>query len=281
LDRLAATGITFDQAHSSAPVCAPSRHTIITGVYATTHGAQHMRSQRPLPAGVRFFPEYLRAAGYFCTNNSKTDYNTSTPWDAAWDENSRTAHWRHRKPGQPFFAVFNHEQSHESRQHKRLPLVTDPAKVKVPSYLPDTPTVRADLAQYYDNVSRADAAIGEVLQQLAEDGLAEDTIVFYYSDNGGTLPRSKRFLYDNGTHVAMIARFPAKFRALAPSAPGTRSAELVNFVDLAPTVLSLAGVTAPGYFQGRALAGAARRPAPISPSPSGAGWMSATIFRAR
>jgi len=262
IDKLAATGITFDHAHSTAPVCAPTRHSIITGVYATTHGAQHMRSSRLLPPGVKFFPEFLRAAGYFCTNNAKTDYNTSTPFAVAWDENSRTAHWRHRKPGQPFFAVFNHEQSHESKQHTRVPLVTDPAKVKVPAYLPDTPTVRADLAQYYDNVSRADAAIGTILKQLDDDGLADDTIVFYYSDNGGTLPRSKRFLWDNGTHIAMVAHFPEKFRSLAPAAPGTHSKELVNFVDLAPTVLSLAGVTAPAYFQGRALAGAARKPAP-------------------
>ena len=262
LDLLAAQGIVFDLAHSSAPVCAPSRHTIITGVYATTHGAQHMRSQRPLPPGVKFFPEFLRAAGYYCTNNTKTDYNTSTPFDHVWNENGRNAHWRHRAPGQPFFAVFNFEHSHESKQHKREPLITDPAKVKLPAYLPDTPTSRADLAQYYDNVSRADAAIGVVLKQLAEDGLADDTIVLYYSDNGGTLPRSKRFLWDNGTHVAMIAHFPEKFRALAPAAPGTHSRELVNFVDLAPTVLSLAGLPRPAYFQGRAIAGATRQPAP-------------------
>jgi N-sulfoglucosamine sulfohydrolase len=262
LDRLAAKGIVFDLAHSPAPVCAPTRHSIITGVYATTHGAQHMRSTPALPPGVKFFPEFLRAAGYFCTNNAKTDYNTSTPFAHVWNENGRNAHWRHRAPGQPFFAVFNHEHSHESKQHTRVPLVTDPAKVKVPAYLPDTPTVRADLAQYYDNVSRADAAIGEILKQLRDDGLADDTIILYYSDNGGTLPRSKRFLYDNGTHVAMVAHFPEKFRALAPAAPGTHSKELVNFVDLAPTVLSLAGVAAPAYFQGRAFLGAARKPAP-------------------
>jgi N-sulfoglucosamine sulfohydrolase len=262
IDKLAATGITYDNAHSTAPVCAPSRHSIITGVYASTHGAEHMRSQRPLPPGVKFFPEYLRAAGYFCTNNAKTDYNTSTPFAVAWDENSRTAHWRHRKPGQPFFAVFNYEQSHESRLHARVPLVTDPAKVQVPAYLPDTPTVRADIAQYYDDVSRADAAIGKILKQLADDGLADDTIILYYSDNGGCLPRSKRFLWDNGTHIAMVLHVPEKYRALAPAAPGTHSQELVNFVDLAPTVLSLAGIPSPAYFQGRAFAGADRKPAP-------------------
>jgi hypothetical protein len=132
----------------------------------------------------------------------------------------------------------------------------------VPAYLPDTPTVRADIAQYYDCVSRADAAIANILKQLKDDGLADDTIVFYYSDNGGCTPRSKRFMWDNGTHIAMVLHFPEKFRHLAPAAPGTHSKELVNFVDLAPTMLSLAGIPVPAYFEGRAFAGAARQPAP-------------------
>lgn len=262
IDALARDGIVFTRAFAPAPVCAPTRSTIITGVYASSLGTQHMRSKQPLPEGVKFFPEFLRAAGYFTSNHQKTDYNTSTPFKAAWNENGATAHWRHRAPGQPFFAVFNFEQSHESRQHKRETLITDPAKVRVPAYLPDTPTVRADLAQYYDNVARADAAIGKVLDELAADGLAEDTIVFYYSDHGGATPRSKRFLYENGTSPALIARFPKKFAHLAPPTPGSRVAELINFVDLAPTVLSLAGVPAPGYFQGRAFAGAVRAPDP-------------------
>ncbi len=262
VDRLARDGIVFDRAYSTSAVCAPTRSSIITGRYASGLGTQHMRSQRPLPMGVRFFPEFLRAAGYFTTNNAKTDYNTSTSWDAAWNENNKTAHWRHRAAGQPFFAIFNFEQSHESSLHQRVPLVTDPAKVRVPAYLPDTPTVRADIAQYYDNVSRADAALGKILDQLAADGLAEDTIVFYYGDHGGAVSRSKRFLYENGTHPPLIVRFPKKYQHLATAAAGARSGELVNFVDLAPTVLSLAGVSLPAQFQGRAIAGAARTAAP-------------------
>lgn len=261
VDRLATVGVVFDRAYT-APVCAPSRSTIITGRFASSLGTQHMRSTRPLPPGVRFFPEALRAAGYFCTNHDKTDYNTSTSWAQAWDENSQTAHWRHRRPGQPFFAVFNFMQSHESRLLGGQPLVTDPAKVRVPAYLPDTAAVRADLARYYDCVSRADAAIGQVLAELEADGLADDTIVFYYSDNGGAVAGGKRFLNDAGTRVALIAHFPEKYRELAPGAPGTRSAELVNFVDLAPTVLSLAGVPALPQFQGRAFAGPARAAPP-------------------
>jgi N-sulfoglucosamine sulfohydrolase len=262
LDRLAAGGIVVEHAHSVYPVCAPTRHAIITGRYPYAHGAQHMRGTPALPAGVRFFPEYLRAAGYFCTNNAKTDYNTATPPDAAWDENGRQAHWRHRRPGQPFFAVFNFEQTHESRLHRREPLVTDPARVRVPAWLPDTPTVRADLAQYYDCAARADEALGRVLAELAADGLADDTIIIHYSDNGGSLPRTKRFLQGDGTRVAMTMHFPEKYRHLAPPAVDGRLAELVNSVDLAPTVLSLAGVPLPAQFQGRAFAGPARAAAP-------------------
>ncbi len=282
LDHLARQGVTFDHVYTE-PVCAPSRSTIITGRYASSLGTQHMRSLRPLPADVKFFPEYLRAAGYFCTNNNKTDYNTSTIADHGrrveingngqargfadgkdtvysdvWNENGPHAHWRHRQPGQPFFAVFNFMESHESRVITRQRLTTDPAKVRVPAYLPDTPVVRNDLAQYYDCVSRADAAIGKVLAELEADGLADDTIVLYYSDNGGVIEGPKRFLNDQGTHVAMIARFPNKFAALAPSLPDTHDGQLINFVDLAPTVLSLAGLSIPDSMQGRAFAGAVR-----------------------
>lgn len=262
IDGLAKGGIVFERCYSTSAVCAPTRSSIITGRYASSMGTQHMRSKQPLPEGVKFFPEYLRAAGYFTTNNAKTDYNTSTSWDAAWNENNKTAHWRHRAVEQPFFAVFNFEQSHESSLHKRVALVTDPAKVRVPAYLPDTPTVRADIAQYYDNVSRADAALGKILAELTADGLAEETIIFYYGDHGGAVSRSKRFLYENGTHPPLVAHFPKKYQHLAPAAPGSRLSELVNFIDLAPTVLSLAGVPLPEQFQGRAIAGSARKTGP-------------------
>jgi arylsulfatase A-like enzyme len=262
LDRLAADGIVMLNAHSTAPVCAPTRYSIITGRYAHADGAQHMRSDPPLPGGVRLFPALLREAGYYCTNNAKTDYNTSASLDGVWDANGRQAHWRNRRPGQPFFAVFNFEQSHESRLHQRETLITDPAKVRVPAWLPDTPTVRADLAQYYDCVSRADAAAANVLAELAADGLADDTIILSYSDNGGCLPRSKRYLYDNGTHIAMVLHVPEKFRHLAPAAPGSRMPEVINTIDLAPTMLSLAGLKPGAQFHGRAFAGPFRATPP-------------------
>ena len=262
IDGLAKSGILFERCYSTSAVCAPTRSSIITGRYASSMGTQHMRSKQPLPAGVKFFPEYLRAAGYFTTNNAKTDYNTSSSWDAAWNENNKTAHWRHRAAGQPFFAIFNFEQSHESSLHKQAAQVTDPAKVRVPAYLPDTPTVRADIAHYFDNVSRADGALGKILADLRADGLAEDTIIFYYGDHGGAVSRSKRFLYENGTHPPLVAHFPKKFQHLAPAVPNSRLSELVNFVDLAPTVLSLAGLPLPAQFQGRAIAGPARKAGP-------------------
>lgn len=261
-DRLAANGVLYLNAHSSAPICAPSRSSIITGAYASSIGTQAMRSARPLPSGVDFFPTLLRRAGYYCTNNAKTDYNTSTPYAAAWDESSPQAHWRKRAQGQPFFAVFNFQQSHESRLQVRQPLVTDPAQVRVPAYLPDTPEIRATIAQYFDCVSRADEAAGRVLRELVEDGLLEDTIIFCYADNGGAVTGTKRFLHDEGTHVPFLIHFPARWQSLAPAVGGTKLDELVNFVDLAPTVLSLAGVPAPAYFEGRALAGPARQAAP-------------------
>lgn len=264
LDRLAREGVRFTRAHSAAPVCAATRASLIAGRYAPGVGTQQMRSLVPLPEGLRYYPSYLREAGYFCTNNSKTDYN-AVVLPGTWDENSRTAHWKHRRPGQPFFAIFNFTVTHESSLHNRLPLVTDPARVRVPAYLPDTPETRADIAQYHDRIALLDGEIGRALAELEAAGLADDTIVFYYSDHGGALPRSKRFLYANGTHIPLIVRFPAKWQHLAPAAPAAPGAtvdELVSMIDFAPTLLSLAGLPVPEQFEGRALAGAARQPGP-------------------
>jgi N-sulfoglucosamine sulfohydrolase len=260
-DRLAKEGILYERAYSTSAVCAPTRASIITGMYAPSLGTQHMRSNVPMPPWMRYFPAYLRDAGYFTTNNAKTDYNAAV-LPGTWDQNGPEAHYRNRPAGKPFFAVFNFNESHESSMHQRRKLTTDPAKVRIPAYLPDTPEVRADFAQYYDRVAEADRKIGEVLAALEKDGLAEDTIIFYYSDHGGVLTRGKRFLFENGTHPSLTVRFPKKFQHLAPAAPGSRSTELVNWVDLAPTVLSLAGVPLPSHFQGRAFAGVSRAPAP-------------------
>ena len=259
LDRLAEQGVRYTNAYATAPVCAPARNTIITGMYASALGNANMRSNYPVPESIKFYPQYLRAAGYYCTNNSKEDYNTVKP-DDVWDESSNTAHYKNRKPGQPFFAIFNLTVSHESRVHytvlkDREELKHDPAKVKLPPYHPDTPEMRHCWAQYYDQISELDRQAGEIIKELEDAGLAEDTIVFYYSDHGGVLPRSKRFLYNSGTHVPFIIRFPEKYQHLAPGKPGTTVNRMISFVDLAPTLLSLSGVDVPERMQGDAFLG--------------------------
>ncbi len=257
LDKLASEGVLYENAFANAPVCAPARSTIISGVYPPSLGTQNMRSTYPIPDFIKFFPQYLRAEGYYCTNNAKEDYNMPKP-EGAWDESSKTAHYKNRKEGQPFFAVFNIGISHESSIHKSIPtneLRHDPAKVKLPPYHPDTPEMRHDWAQYYDKVEDMDTRVGELLKELEDAGLAENTIVAYYGDHGGVLARSKRFVYESGTRVPMIWRFPKKYQHLAPGDPGSKTDRLVSFVDLAPTMLSLAGIDIPDYMQGSAFLG--------------------------
>jgi arylsulfatase A-like enzyme len=257
VDKLAARGMIYTRAWSCAPVCAPSRSVLISGMYASSTGSEHMRSLVPYPAGQRMYPQLLREAGYYCSNNAKEDYNLAKP-GRVWDDSSKKAHWRNRAPGQPFMAVFNSEKSHESKIRSRPHTpVHDPAKVRVPPYHPDTPEVRRDWAQYYDIVSEADADAGKVLGQLEADGLAEDTIIFYYGDHGSGMPRSKRWPFHSGLHVPLVVYIPEKHKALRPPdyQPGGRSDRLVSFVDFAPTLLSLAGVKPPGWLQGRAFLG--------------------------
>ncbi len=265
LDKLAAGGMRFDRFFTSAPVCAPNRSAIITGMYQTSIGTMHMRTTHrdsglPTPYSacpphyVKTFTEYLRAAGYYCTNNVKTDYQFATPI-TAWDECSRQAHWRNRPDkNQPFFSVINFTTTHESKNWPD-PETTDPASVPVEPYYPDTPIVRNKIARLYDNIAKLDTQVGEVLKQLDEDGLAENTIVFFWSDHGDGLPRKKRWIYDSGTHVPMILRWPRGIQ------PGSVNSDLISSIDLGPTVLSLAGVEIPQHMQGRAFLGAQKAPA--------------------
>lgn len=256
LDKMALVGIRYTHAYANAPVCAPARSTLITGCYATSLGTQHMRSQYPLPENIRFFPQILRKNGYYCTNNAKEDYNTQWKGVDIWDESSSKASYLNRPEGKPFFHVQNFNVTHESRIHKwEEPLKHDPAKVMLPPYHPDTPEMRHDWAQYYEKISTLDEQIGNFLQKLEEEGLADNTIVFYYADHGGVLARSKRFVYETGTHVPLIIRFPKKYRKIAPGKPGSVSDRLVSFVDFAPTVLSLAGIQPPQYMQGKTFLG--------------------------
>jgi uncharacterized sulfatase len=200
----------------------------------------------------------LRQAGYYCANNVKEDYNLEKPGQI-WDDSSREAHWRNRKQGQPFFAVFNSEKSHESKLRIRPHVqIHDPAKVRVPGYHPDTPEVRQDWAQYYDTLTEADADAGKRLQEIEDAGLLEDTIVFYYADHGSGMPRNKRWPYNSGLHVPLVVYIPEKFRHLAPPeyTAGGKSDRLVSFVDFPPALLSLAGIKPPEWMHGHAFMGA-------------------------
>ena len=261
LDKLAAEGVLYENAFANAPVCAPARCTIITGMYACSLGTHHMRSRYAIPSWVKAYPRYLRKAGYYCTNRSKTDNNIAWNDKAPWNACSKRAGYGKRKPGQPFFSFVNITVSHESSIHRKQAKTRhDTAKVPLPPYHPDTPDIRHDWAQYYDKVEDMDGRVGRILDKLEADGLADDTIVFYYADHGGVLCRSKRFLYDTGTRVPMIVRFPKNYRHLAPGKPGTRTDRIVSFVGLAPTLLSLAGIKVPDHMQGEAFLGAQARP---------------------
>ena len=267
LDALASRGVRFTNAYTVAGVCAPSRSGIITGMYPSTLGTGYMRCRAQLPPHVKCFSEYLRDAGYYCTNNAKTDYQFEPP-ASAWDDCSRNGHWRNRAPGQPFFSVFNLEITHESQYRTRGEEYAaksarlrpedrqDPdALTTLPPYFADAPETRRDWAQYYELITVMDYQAGDLLRQLEEDGLAEDTIVFWWSDNGMGFPRAKRWLYDSGCRMPMIARLPEQFRLPGQGEPDSVDERMISFLDLGPTVLNLAGVPVPEHMHGRPFLG--------------------------
>ncbi len=268
LDRFATESVRYTRAFATAPVCSPSRSCLITGRYASTTGTHQMRSDFPLPEDVHAWPALLRKAGYFTTNNVKTDYNTGSEnrlIGEAWNESSPRAHWRDRPaPDQPFFAIFNDMTTHQSRsmvwpyaqfqeaiQSQLSPEeIHDPVKAPLPPYYFDTPVTRRTVARYYDCVTAMDKNTGEILRQLEQDGLADNTIVVFFSDHGAGMPRHKRLLHDSGMQVALMIRFPEKYQHLAPAKPGETVDQLVSFVDFPPSMLSLLGLEIPAQFQG-------------------------------
>ncbi len=279
LDRLASESLIFNHAYSTVGVCGPSRSSLITGMYPASIGTHHMRTGKDIagwgtrkydgesnavdingdpvphysaviPPEVKCFTEYLRRAGYYCTNNPKTDYQFAAPL-TAWDANGNGAHWKNRPDkNQPFFAVFNHDVTHESRIWKRKdePQTVDPGAVLLPPYFPDTEVVRGDVARVYSNIEVMDKQIGEKLKELEEAGLMDNTIVFFFSDHGGPLPRGKREHYPSGLQVPMMVRLPHHLKQELVD-------DMISFVDFAPTVLSLAGVEIPEHMQGKAFLG--------------------------
>ena len=265
IDQLAEEGVRYTNTFTTAGVCAPCRSGIITGMDQTTIGTHHMRCNAKLPPMIKAFSTYLRNAGYYCTNNSKTDYQTDDLRDA-WDESSGKAHWRNRKGQQPFFAVFNFTGCHESgiESESKYKSVTarlkpsqrqDPNKLELPPYYPDTPIVREDWKRNYELITAMDAWAGDLIEQLKKDGLYENTIIFFWSDHGVGLPRAKRWLYDSGTHIPLVIRIPERFRADDQGEPGSKDDQLVSSIDFGPTVMNLAGLKIPEYMQGRPFLG--------------------------
>lgn len=264
LEALANQGVIFNNAYSPVPVCAPARSALITGLYPTTLGTHNMRtynayrtdnqpalgipSYSPIvPQGVKMFTEYLRRIGYYCTNNSKEDYNFRKT-EVAWDESSGDAHWRNRPENSPFFSVFNFNVCHESQIWNRGKdeLLVSPDSVDVPPYFPDTKEIRHDIAVNYSNLIRLDNQIGEVLKQLREDELYDNSIIFFYGDHGGPFPRHKRALYETGVKVPLVIKFKDNEKE------NDRDERLISFIDFGPTVLSMAGVDPPKVMQGKA-----------------------------
>lgn len=290
LSRLANEGLVYPHLYSVSGVCAPSRAAIATGMYPSGIGANHMRVNSDMkttglpayeavpPSEVKMISELLRQQGYYCTNNYKTDYQFKAP-RTAWDESSAYAHWRNRSKGQPFYAVFNFTDTHESglfepygfrhienrhyqegdrtytwpsckmTEEETAHHLSKDADFVIPPYLPTTDTVRRDMWKAYNNIAEMDRQVGAVLKQLEEDGLLENTIIFFYGDHGGPFPRQKRLIYDSGLNTPMIIRFPNKQMA------GRTDEQLISFVDFAPTLLSLTGVVPPRHLQGRAFLG--------------------------
>ncbi len=290
LSRLAEEGVIYPNLYSTSGVCAPSRAAIATGIYPSSMGANHMRTNSYTevtglppyeaipPSKAKMIGEWMRIKGYYCTNNYKTDYQFNAPV-TAWDESSTYAHWRNRGENQPFFAVFNFTDTHESglfepyglknietryyhsgdRSYKwekdrmtenETPIhLSKNSKFNVPPYLPDTEVTRRDMWKLYNNIGEMDRQVGAVLKQLEDDGLLENTIIFFYGDHGGPLPREKRLIYDSGLNTPMIIRFPNKVMA------GTKDEQLISFIDFAPTLLSLVDEEPKPYMQGHAFLG--------------------------
>jgi len=281
IDRLAQEGVLFEKAYATVGVCAPSRASIITGMYPINIGAHNMRTGnhwgyhtpeeeayetaikvkdktgRNVPqysvvpsSFVRCFSEYMREAGYYCTNNAKCDYQFNCPI-SAWDEVGNNAHYQNRKLNQPFFAVFNHGITHESQiwKQQQEPITVDTTQIRIPQYFADIPLVRRDVGRKYSNIEQLDQQIGEWLRKLEDENLLDKTIIFFWSDHGGPLLRQKRAVGNSGLHVPLIVRFPDKRMA------GKRVDDIVSLMDLGPTVMSLAGLKPPIHMHGKAFLG--------------------------
>ena len=259
---LANHGIIYKRAFSNAPVCSVARSAIISGSYGPRIGAQFHRKMAlvPMPNSINMFPTYLRESGYYTTNNSKEDYNIIKSNDV-WDDSSKNATWKNRAKEQPFFHVFNIGTTHESRVHftedkmNQNATKTDLNGFKVQPNHPDTKVFRYTNALYRDKIQEMDAQVGKVIQELKKDGVFENTFIFYFGDHGGVLPGSKGYLYETGLHVPLVVHIPKNYQHLVDAQKDSVVNGFVSFIDLAPTVLNLAGIKIPKGIDGKAFLG--------------------------
>ncbi|NWK55355.1 sulfatase [Verrucomicrobiaceae bacterium N1E253] len=261
IEAMAKDGVIFDAVCSNAPVCSVARSTLLTGCYAPRIGAQYHRKQMPVPMpdGLKPFPAYLKQAGYFTSNKGKTDYNVSIPFRSVW---SGKSDWKKRAKGQPFFYQLSSlAQSHESRGHfnkeamLKTPLADLVSKVQIPPLHPDTPLMRYSYASYQDKIQIIDGQVGDLIQKLKDDGVYDNTIIFYFGDHGGILPRSKGYAYETGLNAPLVIRFPDKWKHLIPFAKGSRTSVPVNFYDFGPSLLMAAGIEPDKRFDGQPFLG--------------------------
>jgi arylsulfatase A-like enzyme len=267
IDKLAEEGVRFTNAFSTGTVCSASRSTIITGVPTYKTGTGHQRSQYPIPNKIKGFPYYLQQVGYYTSNNVKTDYNIANEKDfvkEAWNESSNTATWKGREKGQPFFSVFNFAESHQSRtmswtfeQYKKYVWNHLPEDDKIaddafdmPPFYNDTAEMRKQFARVYNSIKLTDNRIGELLQKLKDDNLMADTIIFFYADHGEGMPRAKTTGINLGYRVPFVIWFPEKYKHLSPWKIGGTTEQLINFEDLAPTMIDLLGGKVPEHMEG-------------------------------
>ena len=262
IESLAKEGLIFSRAFSNAPVCSVARSAIISGCYGPRIGTQFHRKMAvvPMPDSLKMFPSYLRQAGYYTTNNSKEDYNIIKS-DGVWNESSKKASWKNRAENQPFFHVFNIGVSHESSMHftaqgmDTIATETDINSFKIQPNHPDTDLFKYTNALYRDKIREMDRQVGKIIKELKEDGRLDDTFIFYFGDHGGVLPGSKGYLYETGLHVPMVVHVPKNYRHLVKSQIGSTINGFVSFIDLAPTVLNLAGISIPKEIDGTAFLG--------------------------
>jgi arylsulfatase A-like enzyme len=273
IDRLAREGVRFTNAFSTGTVCSPSRSTLITGVRTFELGTGNHRSNYPIPTTIQGFPHFMQRQGYYTTNNSKTDYNVANPQEFtrdAWNESSGKAGWWNRKPGQPFFAVFNYNDSHQSRtmtdtyakyQEEVLDELPPSDRIgenefEMPPIYRDSPEMRKQFARVYNAIKLTDNKIGKLLERLEKDRLKDSTIIFFYADHGEGMPRGKTNGINLGYRVPFVIWFPPMYKHLSPwGESGIVTDEMISFEDLAPTLISLAGGTLPDYLKGRVLLG--------------------------